>query len=163
MTYFAETLKRTEMIKQLFFIGAAMILFSCNSNKGPAVKVVDGEQEISADYKAEVTIEKKNVKIEIPEGYTSIAQIMENRTSLSGSVVKVKGEVTKYNPSIMGKNWVHVQDGTEFEGLFDLTITTDEEFEVGQIVTITGIVTLDRDFGYGYVYPTLLQEGFTEK
>ena len=67
--------------------------------------------------------------------------------------------MTKYNPSIMGKNWVHIQDGTEFQGGFDLTITTEEQVKVGETAIIEGKLALDKDFGYGYSYNVLLEEG----
>jgi len=58
----------------------------------------------------------------------------------------------------MERNWVHIQDGTEFEGKFDLTATSSETFEVGTQVTLEGILTLDHDFGYGYTYDVLLEK-----
>ena len=70
----------------------------------------------------------------------------------------MKGEVTKFNPSIMDRNWIHLQDGTEFEGQFDLTATSLESFKVGSIVTLEGILALNQDFGYGYMYELLLEK-----
>jgi hypothetical protein len=58
----------------------------------------------------------------------------------------------------MGKNWVHIQDGTEYQGGFDLTITTDGQVAVGETVTFEGKIVLDKDFGYGYSYPVLMEE-----
>jgi hypothetical protein len=59
----------------------------------------------------------------------------------------------------MNKNWIHLQDGTEFDGQFDLTLTTDQQFEVGSVVTVEGKIALDKDFGYGYSYKVLLEDG----
>jgi hypothetical protein len=84
---------------------------------------------------------------------------METKQAVSGKVIKVKGSVTKFNPQIMGKNWVHIQDGSEFQGTFDLTITTDLEVTLGQIMTFQGKIALDKDFGYGYSYKVLMEEG----
>jgi hypothetical protein len=58
----------------------------------------------------------------------------------------------------MGKNWVHIQDGTQFEGAFDLTITTDIQVPVDEINTFEGKIILDKDFGYGYFYSVLMEE-----
>ena len=69
----------------------------------------------------------------------------------------MSGEVAKYNPAIMERNWIHIQDGTEFEGKYDLTATSSESFEVGQVVSLQGVVALNRDFGYGYAYEVLLE------
>ena len=59
----------------------------------------------------------------------------------------------------MGKNWVHIQDGTEFEGGFDLTITKDKQASVGETITFEGKIVLDKDFGYGYFYNVLMEDG----
>jgi hypothetical protein len=59
----------------------------------------------------------------------------------------------------MGKNWVHIQDGSEFQGGFDLTITTNIQVSVGETKTFEGKIVLDKDFGYGYLYSVLMEEG----
>ena len=59
----------------------------------------------------------------------------------------------------MGKNWVHLQDGTRFENKFDLTITTDVVVNKGDEVTFEGIITLNKDFGAGYSYDVLMEDG----
>jgi len=107
--------------------------------------------EVAKAGKEELTIEKA-------EGGITIAELFENKKEYSGKTVKVKGKVTKVNPEIMGKNWIHLQDGTIYEGEFDLTITSDVIPETGSIVTIEGKVALDKDFGYGYTYPIMLEE-----
>ena len=58
----------------------------------------------------------------------------------------------------MERNWVHLQDGTELEGKYDLTVTSKESFQVGQVLTIEGILAVNRDFGYGYSYEILLEK-----
>ena len=39
----------------------------------------------------------------------------------------------------------------------DLTVTTDDEAGVGDTVTATGIVGIDKDFTAGYVYPVIVE------
>ena len=56
----------------------------------------------------------------------------------------------------MKKNWVHIQDGTEHNGKFDLVATTKMNFKVDDIVTLKGEVFLNQDFGYGYTYELLM-------
>ena len=58
----------------------------------------------------------------------------------------------------MGKNWVHIQDGTEFEGGYDLTITTNQMVSLGETVTFEGKIVLNKDFGYGYFYNILMED-----
>jgi len=150
-----------------FIILATFILtlISCKGPKsGPLQKEsfdkVDLNQNMKEqNYKAQVNTEKINVKVDPCEGCITIGNLIENRKSYSGKVVKIKGVVTKYNPAIMGKNWVHIQDGTENKGGFDLTITTDEGASVGDTMTFEGRIVLDKDFGYGYKYLVLMEEG----
>ncbi len=84
--------------------------------------------------------------------------LFSDPSAYEGKVIQVRGEVTKFNPAIMNRNWAHIQDGTEFEGKFDLTLTSDESFEVGSLVTVEGVVALNLDFGYGYSYEILLEK-----
>ncbi len=102
--------------------------------------------------------EKREVDIKPASGGITIAELIANKESYAGKTVRVKGEVTKFNGSIMDRNWVHIQDGTEYEGKFDLTATTDVEIPVGEVVTLEGVVAINQDFGYGYTYEILLEK-----
>lgn len=92
-------------------------------------------------------------------GGVSIATVWTDRTKLAGKLVTVRGKVVKYNGGIMGLNWVHLQDGSGSvaNGTHDLTITSTTEARVGDIVTITGTVVVDKDFTAGYKYGVMLQ------
>jgi hypothetical protein len=94
-----------------------------------------------------------------PSGGSSIADVWANRASLAGKAVTVSGKVVKFNGGILGRNWVHVQDGSgkAADGTNDLTVTTDATTRVGDVITITGTVTLNKDFGAGYAYKVLLE------
>ena len=82
---------------------------------------------------------------------------MPNPEAYEGKTIQLRGEIVKFNPEIMNKNWVHLQDGSDFDGKFDLTFTSDESFEVGSVVTVEGVLALNLDFGYGYSYEVLLE------
>ncbi|MGW8313899.1 MAG: nucleotide-binding protein, partial [Desulfuromonadales bacterium] len=71
---------------------------------------------------------------------------------------KVRGKVVKFSPQIMGKNWIHIQDGTGEAGSNDLTVTTNTTANVGDTVVISGTLTADKDFGYGYQYSVLVED-----
>lgn len=101
--------------------------------------------------------EKEKVTVDQVEGSISIMEIYADKKKLEGDTIRVRGKVTRFNSSIMERNWVHIQDGTEFDGKFDLAVTSNETFEVGSTVIIEGIVTLDHDFGYGYSYEILIE------
>jgi len=92
------------------------------------------------------------------EGGKSIAEIYASRAELGGKPVKVRGKVVKYNANIMGKNWLHVQDGTGTAGSNDLTVTTASETKVGDTILVTGTIATDRDFGSGYKYNLIIED-----
>jgi len=98
------------------------------------------------------------VKIQQPDNGTSLYNLFSKKESFSKKVIIVSGKVIKVNNGIMDKNWVHISDGTQFEDEKSLTITTLETVKVGDLVTFKGILTLDKDFGYGYVYSILLED-----
>lgn len=88
----------------------------------------------------------------------SVGDLHEERAALAGKLVTVEGKVVKVNNGIMGRNFVHVQDGTGGPGSDDLTITSQDTATVGDQVSVTGRVVLDRVFGSGYAYPLLMEE-----
>jgi hypothetical protein len=96
-----------------------------------------------------------------PAGGSSIAEVWAKRTLLVGRTVTVNGKVVKFNGGILGRNWLHVQDGSgnAADGTNDLTVTTDAVAKVGDVVTVTGTVVIDKDLGAGYVYKVLLENG----
>ena len=97
-------------------------------------------------------------EIEPLEGGRSVAEIIAARADLDGSTVSFRGEVVKFNANIMGSNWLHVQDGTGEPGRNDLTVTTSDVARVGDIVTVTGVLAKDKDFGAGYEYDVIVEE-----
>lgn len=116
------------------------------------------ENKMSAAHQQNKTIQKLEVSIAPEEGIISIADLYAQKNELAGKAVHVKGKVAKFNQNIMGKNWVHIQDGSEFEGNFDLTITTSDIVAVGQVIEFKGTIALDKDFGAGYSYSLIMEE-----
>lgn len=92
----------------------------------------------------------------------TVAEIHAGKSSLSGKPIAVRGRVVKYNANIMGKNWLHVRDGSGSEGTNDLTVTTDKVVKVGDLVVITGTLSADRDFGAGYKYGLIVENAKIE-
>ena len=93
------------------------------------------------------------------EGGLTVAEVFADPAKLAGQKVTVRGKVVKTNAGIMGTNWVHVRDGSGAEGTNDLTITTKGEVpKVGDTVVVSAPVTLNKDFGMGYVYPVILED-----
>jgi len=94
------------------------------------------------------------------EGGKTVAEVFGEKDALAGQPVTFRGKVVKTNPDIMGKNWLHVRDGSGEEGTNDLTITTAAGAlpNVGDTVLVTGTVTLNKDFGMGYAYDVLIED-----
>lgn len=107
---------------------------------------------------AKKKVEKLTSTIEPAEGGISIAELLENKKLYDGKTVRIKGQVLKFNTKILGKNWVHLQDGTAFNGQFDLTLTTNAVVQLEDVVVLEGKVTLDKDFGYGYFYELIIED-----
>ncbi len=109
------------------------------------------------------TIEKENITIEPEAGGITIAQLFSNINSYANKTVKIKGKVVKINLGIMKKNWIHIQDGTSSGDNFDLTVTTNDVVAVGDVITFEGIISLNKDFGYGYSYKVLMEDAKAKK
>jgi hypothetical protein len=93
------------------------------------------------------------------EGGKTVAEVFAEKDALAGKPVTFRGKVVKTNPDIMGKNWLHVRDGSGAEGTNDLTITTAGTLpNVGDTVVVTGNVALNKDFGMGYAYDVLVED-----
>lgn len=100
--------------------------------------------------------QKVDLTIEPVDGGKTIEQIYAEKESLAGKTVKFRGMVTKYNPDIMGMNWLHLQDGTGTEN-YDIAVTTKDQAENGKLVTVEGTVALNKDFGSGYSYDLIIE------
>jgi len=115
-------------------------------------------EELMGSEPKKPVLSKLDIKIEQPEDGIPIGELYAKRNEYSGKTVKVKGQVTKVNIAIMERNWIHLQDGTSEGKDFDLTITTIHEPKVGDVVTYSGTLTLNKDFGSGYSYELLLED-----
>ena len=98
------------------------------------------------------------------KGTLTIAELFKNRSAYVGKTVTVRAEVTKVSQQIMKLNWIHLEDGSRFMNMDDLVFTsTQTPPKVGDVVYATGTVVKDKDFGYGYFYPLIIQEATFRK
>lgn len=88
----------------------------------------------------------------------TISQLLENKKYYSEKIVKISGRITKYSPSILNQNWIHIEDGTNYAGKFDLTLTTDKTAKVGDNITVVGKISLDKNFGSGYFFDIIMED-----
>ena len=104
-----------------------------------------------------VTIPTHTENIIQHKGSIKIAEIVANPSAYEGKTVQISGKCVKVNPNIMKRNWIHLQDGSKDD--FDLVITSNTFVPEGKIVTIKAQVSLNRDFGAGYRYDLILENG----
>ena len=128
---------------------------------GNLVSSKHGEQAgaVTANNSEVKELAAKSEKIHITpqKGSIKISEIVDNQKKYEGQTVQIDGECTKINIGIMGKNWIHLKDGSKDD--FDLVITSDALVDVGSVVTIKAEVVLNKDFGAGYKYDLILENG----
>jgi len=137
--FHSETLNRT--FDQIYFITAFPIAGGASANPHPGAQPA-------------ASIEK----VEPAPGGTTVGKIFDDKAKLAGKAVVVRGKVMKVNNGILGKNWVHLVDGTGGAGTNDLMVTTNATAKVGDVVVVRGKVTVDKDFGAGYHYAVLVED-----
>lgn len=133
------------------------------------ITFADGIRVTEEEVKQDVTDEHAHsntenpetvvVNIKQPKGGTSLESLFSKKESFEKKLITVRGKIVKVNNGILDKNWIHIIDGTEFENKKDLTVTTLEVLKVGDTVTFKGTIALNKDFGYGYIYDILLEDG----
>ncbi len=103
-----------------------------------------------------------DIKVEKARGNNSfvIAECFEKAEELDNSPILIRGKVMKVSPMIMGRNWVHIQDGTgdPMKNTHDLVITTQGLPEKDTVVTFKGTLHANRDFGAGYKYAVIVED-----
>jgi hypothetical protein len=105
------------------------------------------------DYAGDVKVPKA----EGPDAHT-VGELWQGRAALKDKPVVVRGKVVKFNGGVMGRNWIHVRDGSGGAGTNDLTVTSSDEAAVGDVVTVKGTLHVDKDFGAGYAYPVIVEQ-----
>ena len=90
----------------------------------------------------------------------TVAEVWAQKDDLDGRTVTLSGVVVKSNEGVMGKNWLHLQDGsgTAGDGTNDITVTTADRATKGTTVTVKGTVRTNRDFGAGYTYKVIIED-----
>jgi hypothetical protein len=146
--YESKSLKRTFDV--VYFVDSVMVNGVGMAPAAPNVAPVEGHPQVAVQPAQKISGVKKADK--------SVAEVFAEKGSLAGKSINVRGKVIKFSPEIMGKNWIHLQDGTGAAGSNDLTVTTSGMAKQGDMVVVTGVVVADKDFGYGYKYPVMIED-----
>jgi hypothetical protein len=106
-------------------------------------------------------IEMHTEKVVHRQGSIKIAELVNNPKKYEGQTIQLDGVCTKVNAGIMDRNWIHIKDGSKDS--FDLVITSDAYVPEGANFTIKALVVLNKDFGAGYKYDLILEQGVLVK
>jgi hypothetical protein len=113
----------------------------------------------AANHKGKISSAKKEgISVAPADGSISIASLYASRNDYAGKTIKIKGQVVKINEQVMGKNWIHIQDGSGDSDDFDLAVTTLDGVKMDDMVTFEGTITIDKDFGAGYFYTLIMED-----
>lgn len=121
---------------------------------------VAGQKAKTTDKMSSKKKKKKRSSIKpgsISKADFSIFDIWAKRSALKGKEILIRGKVVKVTLGVMKRNWIHLQDGTGTDKFYDLVVTSNEAVKVGEIILLRGIVTTNKDFGYGYFYKVLIE------
>jgi len=124
--------------------------------------VDEAELEKLSGGSARAVVPADKIKVEKAEGKNAqtVVDCFANAEQLNNKTVQVRGKVMKFSSMIMGKNWIHLQDGTgdPEKKTHDLVVTTSGKAKKGAVVTVEGILHKDKDFGAGYRYAAIIEE-----
>ena len=93
----------------------------------------------------------------------TVAELWAERAALKDKPVLLHAQVVKVNANIMGRNWLHLRDGSGAAGSNDMLVTTTELAQVGDVISVRGVVRTDQDFGSGYAYKVLIEQATLQK
>jgi len=153
------------IIGSLLALTLALPLAGCNKN--PSTEVAQAPAGMAAGTEAQpphpmpapdgAPVDVSGVAR--AEGGKTVAEVFAEKDALAGKPVTLRGKVVKSNVGIMGKNWIHVREGSGSDGSHDLTVTTTTaQPNVGDTVLITGPLVLNKDFGMGYQYDVIVED-----
>ena len=146
--YESKSLKRTFDV--VYFVDSVRVNGVGVAPAAPNAAQVEGHPQVAVQPAQNISGVAKADK--------SVAEVFAEKGTLAGKTIKVRGKVVKFSPGIMGKNWIHLQDGTGAAGSNDLTVTTNDMVKQGDTIVASGVVVADKDFGYGYKYPVMIED-----
>lgn len=150
--YESKTLERT--FESILFVDQVLVGGEMpQSAAAPQGDMPEGHPKVEADATA------AGVDLgDIAKAQNTVGEVLGAPDKFADKEVSIRGKVVKYNAQIMGKNWIHLQDGTGEAGNNDLTITTASEAKVGDTVLVTGKLVQNKDFGFGYKYDAMIED-----
>jgi len=130
----------------------------------PTGKAAKDKKEISGKSPGSKGTASPDIKVKVKKAegknaYT-IAELYKSKTKLNKKKIVVRGKVVKVSSNIMGKNWVHLRDGSgsHASGDFNLVVTSKSIPAEGEVVLVNGTLYKGKDFGGGYKYDVIIED-----
>lgn len=148
-----------QILKSVACLVLFSLVFICHPGRGFSAEV--SSPPPSADLRPE------RVKVSKAEGPDArrIAEIFSQKAELKGKTVLVRGKVVKLTRGVLGKNWIHIRDGSGDDSSHnnDITLTTQATVAMGDVVLAKGTVALDKNIGSGYFFAVMIEDATLTK
>ena len=158
-------MKRLVALFIMLFASAAFAAETPPATQMPATQMPNDAMHMHAG--AAKAVDVGNVKVPKATGpdARTVAEIVAKGSELKDKTVAVRGKVVKYTPGVLGKNWIHLRDGSgsASDGTNDVLVTTKDETKIGDVVLARGTVRTDVNLGSGYAYKVLVEEAKLQK
>ena len=133
----------------IFLLSVSLV--GCSNRPRVVPALTDNENHIYHETNSISTNDQNRIEA------IRVVDLVIDPKKYEGKYVQITGECIKVNHNVMNRNWIHVQDGSH--DTFDLVITSSELVLVGSEITMQAVVTLDKNFGAGYRYDIILENG----
>ena len=130
-------------------------LVTQDHSKQPATLPKNTTKSVPSDQKENIPTHTD--KIVEHKGTIKIAELVNDPKKYEGHTIQLSGRCVKVNPNILDRNWIHLQDGSKDD--YDLVITSNTIVPEDSDITIRATVVLNKDFGAGYTYDLILENG----
>ena len=112
-----------------------------------------------------ITLKEIKLSKAIGKDAYSIEEVYSQKKELSKKTVTVRAKVVKFLPSIMGKNWIHIQDGTGSAETktHDITVSTLDTAEVGDEVIVHGTLEINKNLGSMHSFAVIIEDASLTK
>lgn len=152
--FYSKSLKRK--FKTIYFAGVINAV-DPNSKKQKSGKI-PGKMSPDMKKKADLITMVKPGSVKKAAGGYTVAECFNLRSKLKNEIVTVRGIVVKVSSKILGKNWIHIQDGSGKPGENDITVTTGSNIKNGDIILVKGKINYQKSIGQGYIFPAIIED-----
>ena len=156
--FHSRTLKRTW--EDILFVSRVTVVDAAGGKAaegtGKPAQLPMGHVPVGPKAPKIITVEPGSVK-KAENGFT-VEECYSKKNSLTGKRVAVRGKVVKFSTGIMKRNWVHIRDGSGKAGSNDLTVTSKDTVQVGDVILVNGTIAYNKDFGAGYLFPVIIED-----